>query len=109
MSKERQIEEIYRILLDGCNGIDCYECEGNGKKDGCLHYHNANALYNAGYRKADEVAREIIEEIELLLRIVKIPCINAEGIVTPMQSGYWAIDPNDYNELKKKYTESENE
>lgn len=60
---DKQIEEIYGILLNGCNGIDCYECEGNGKKDGCLHYHNANEIYNAGYRKASDLAREIFEEL----------------------------------------------
>ena len=60
----KQIEEIYRILLNGCNGIECFECEGNGKKDGCLHYHNANAIYNAGYRRQDEVAREIFKRVK---------------------------------------------
>lgn len=52
-----------------------------------------------------EVASEVFEEIEFLLKIVKIPCVNEEGCVTPLRAGYWAIDPNDYNELKKKCTE----
>lgn len=51
MEKEKQIEEIYRILLNGCNGIECSECEGVNKKDGCLKYHLAHSIYNAGYRK----------------------------------------------------------
>ena len=38
----KQIEEIYRILLNGCNGIECFECEGNGKKDGCLERNENN-------------------------------------------------------------------
>lgn len=56
------------------------------------------------YGKA-EAAREIFEEIETILKIVKIPCINAEGYITPLRASYWAIDPNDYAELKKRYTE----
>ena len=52
-----------------------------------------------------EVAREIFDEIEDILKIVKIPTVNADGYITPLQVGYWAIDPNDYAVLKKKYTE----
>ena len=64
-----------------------------------------NYSYEDGYKDgASEVAREIFEEIEDLLKIVKLPYFDAEGYVTPMRAGYWAIDPNDYAELKKKYT-----
>ena len=52
-----------------------------------------------------EVAREIFEEIEDVLKIIKIPCVSAEGYITPLQAGYWAIDPNDYAKLKKKHME----
>lgn len=48
---------------------------------------------------------KIFEELEDVLRIVTIPCINAEGCITPLRANYWAIDPNDFAELKKKYTE----
>lgn len=60
-------------------------------------------LYEMARQK---VASEIFAEIEDLLKIVKIPCVNTEGCITPMRAGYWAIDPNDYAELKKKYTEN---
>ena len=94
MSREEQIEEIYRILLDGCNGLDCYECEGNDKKDGCLHYHNANAIYDAGYRKTSEVAEEIFAEIEKILVRPESPT-----------ALFYHCSKHSYAELKKKYTE----
>ena len=59
-------------------------------------------------RKAKaEVAREIFEEIEGLLKIVKIPCVNEDGYITPLQAGYWAIDPEDYAKFKQRFTEGE--
>lgn len=53
----------------------------------------------------ENLAREIFEEIENVLKIVKIPCTNEDGYITPLRVNYWAIDPNDYAELKKKYTD----
>lgn len=66
----------------------------------CPHY-----IKFADVAAKTEVARGIFEEIEDILKIVKIPSVNADGCVTPLQVGYWAIDPNDYATLKKKYTE----
>lgn len=66
-----------------------------------------NRTPTADVAPKSEVAREIFEEIENILRIVKIPCISAEGYITPLTARYWAIDPNDYTELKKRYTEGE--
>ena len=54
-----------------------------------------------------EVTREIFEEIENLLKIVVLPCINEEGCITPLRASYWSIDPNDFAQLKKKYMEGE--
>ena len=54
-----------------------------------------------------EVAREIFEEIEYLLKIVKIPCVNEDGCITPLQAGCWAIDPEDYAKFKQRFTEGE--
>jgi hypothetical protein len=48
---------------------------------------DAEALYNAGYRKASDVASEIFEEIEDVLNNI----------------GYF--DELDFEALKKKYTE----
>ena len=71
MSKEKQIEEMARIIekeddsnIDGCEkdcnyGDDfyCIDCK-YWKENRCLHHFNpAEAIYNAGYRKASEVAK----------------------------------------------------
>lgn len=48
MSKEKQIEEMARDICDiECKGMKCNECDGYG----CEYRMQAEALYNAGYRK----------------------------------------------------------
>ena len=58
---------------------------------------DAEALYNAGYRKASDVAREIFEEIESKKMFIKDHVGNM-GIVVMLK---------DIAELKKKYEEDE--
>ena len=61
MSRDKQIEEMTHILHPFCDAAcldGCYSC---------VPYKNAEKLYNMGYRKASDVAREIFEEIENLL------------------------------------------
>lgn len=55
MSREKQIEEIAKILLIDCEGA-CTDCEYYGRYDGslCIPMRLANELYNAGYRKQIE-------------------------------------------------------
>ena len=64
MTKQEQIEEMANIPHK-CIKSSCEECIKNDRK--CADYTRAEALYNAGYRKADEVrketAREILREI----------------------------------------------
>ena len=68
----------------------------------------AEALYNAGYRKASDVAREIFAELETVLYKIVKPSIRAVGIVeTKIMDGFH-IRIEDYNTIKKKY-ESEGE
>lgn len=74
MSREKQIEELTTELI---------KTNGYGTLNAV-----ANHLYNAGFRKQSEVAREIFEEIYE-------DCFD--------QFGY--IDYNALAELKKKYTE----
>lgn len=54
----------------------------------------AESLYNAGYRKQSEVAKEIITEVE--------KCFGQSGVL-PKNVGL--VDFNKFDELKKKYTE----
>lgn len=89
MNKEKQIEEMARIICSSHNNNACvfnhepcdFKCSANGE---------AIKLYNAGYRKASDVAREIFEEIDRM-------CIDTFG----------NFNHRVFAELKKKYTESE--
>ena len=56
MNREKQIEEIAKILLIDCEGA-CTDCEYYGRYGGslCIPMRLANELYNAGYRKQSEV------------------------------------------------------
>ena len=57
VNSNKQIDEMADILCDA-KGHNC-----NGGDD-CRCVKQAKALYNAGYRKSSDVAREIFEEIE---------------------------------------------
>ena len=127
------IEIVRNLILSECEtgvptadvvpkseeGAECPTCHGTGrigttdwltknisKKQ--LAEEKAKAIAEHEQHIKTDVAREIFEEIEYILKIVKIPSVNADGCITPLQVGYWAIDPNDYAELKKKYTEGVN-
>ena len=102
MSRDKQIEEMATKMLIEVNRA------GNEISFKKL----ATDLYNAGYRKASEVAEEIFAEIENTLK----------AILALLQFSYMdnhqtiQCKENCYNdmlgyiaELKKKYTESEKE
>lgn len=92
MNREKQIEEMAVILTDG--GCTKCNCDENGKFN-CLPMYNAELLYNEGYRKQSEVAREIFDEIENKKRFLQDHAGNI-GVVVILK---------DIAELKKKYTE----
>ncbi len=93
MNRDKHIEEMAK---DVCPLIEEYEtCEKCDAKldigdEPCLYKCMAKAFYNAGYRKASDVAREIFEEIKSIWK-----------------EGHGFIDCEDLFKLKKKYTESE--
>ena len=87
MSKEKQIRDLTKIVQSQryVNNDPCiFDCEKCGK---CLSYKIAEALYNAGYRKQSEVAREIFAVTDIL------------GTYNPAM----------YDELKKKYAGANDE
>ena len=86
MNKDKQIEEMASIIGD-CKNIPDEICDKHLKCAEC----KASRCYNAGYRKASEVAREIFEEIEE-------KCFDPE-------ENFFFISPTEFAELKKKYTE----
>jgi hypothetical protein len=77
MSREKQIEEMVRVMNECCNRYDeqgnhignkCYECECWSDDNYCCCSYNtkeATALYNAGYRKQEWISvDERLPEIE---------------------------------------------
>jgi hypothetical protein len=113
MNKEKQIEEMVK---DACKlNIACEDCNAHGV---CKAQKYAERFYNAGYRKASEVAREIFEEIENLMNevysSVQYGCYSfgmTKHIDTPdamrqmgKLEGVKHLG-NAIAELKKKYTE----
>lgn len=58
--RDKQIEEMAIVLSDG--GCRKCDCDANGRFN-CKLLYDAELLYNAGYRKASDVAREIFEEV----------------------------------------------
>lgn len=88
MNKEKQIEQMQNTLIQISKQPIMI--------DGLEHWSDviAEELYDNGYRKAEDVAREIFEEIEKVVNFAL--CVDITD---------WSA----YNELKKKYTESSNE
>lgn len=118
MSRDKQIEEMAKDLEDVCENRGCNYENGIRDCDKC----RAEWLYELGYRKASDVAREIFEEIEELLNLqAKIVCKTRDKYREtdePMLSFIAMLDGRIYSlrvveehiaELKKKYTEGEKE
>ena len=61
MNKEKQIEEMARLICLSYNTDACKKCDDS---DFCSVKDEAQRLYTAGYRKADEVAREIFADLK---------------------------------------------
>ena len=96
MNRDKQIEEMTKLICSTCQR----ELDPCGSKKPCRSaIAECNDLYNAGYRKASDVAREIFEEIEELI-YSKCFSVRANRDVTGL-----IIDGEMFTELKKKYTE----
>ena len=84
LNREKQIEEMTKEICDiECKGMKCDYCDHYG----CEYRMTAEALYNVGYRKASDVAREIVD------------ILKAAGI------DKWRYPV--IAEIEKKYTEGE--
>lgn len=68
MNREEQIEEIKQVLIKTCKRCRLFE-------EDYMQSKYAEALYNAGYRKAEEVRKETAKEI--FQKVVNI-CIKEE-------------------------------
>ena len=92
MSRDKQTEiDEMAIIIDDNHGFIVSSVE------------TAKALYNAGYRKASDVAREIFAEIEKLRCTFTYPYLGANGTIFNKTDFNFHMRIEDYNELKKKY------
>ena len=99
MDREKRIEEIAKTMHDGCSIVNATnQCRG----EDCLDC-GAVTLYEKGYRKASEVAKEIFEEIERILSLNYCCCL-PQG-ATEHYEYYEGNIAKDIAELKKKYTD----
>lgn len=97
MSREKQIEEMAEVISKVPPIVYPLGDRRRGKHFYTIK-HIAEHIYNAGYRKTEDVAEEIFAEIETSLQIENF----TGGEV------YYAIRAEDYLTYKKKYTEEEN-
>ena len=106
MDKEKRVEEMAKIL---CTDYDMGKCMVDGFD--CLEGHcskreRIESLYDAGYRKSADVAREIFEEIEEARERWEAVYSNDHFGYGGGACGYLEIDvDHTIYELKKKYTE----
>ena len=87
MTKDKQIEEMFNIIVDGV--IDGEDNNGVPTGNTCVNI--AETLYNAGYRKASEVASNIFGNLRILGHIDF--------------DGNFCIRKDAFEELEKQYTE----
>ena len=93
MNKEKQIEEMAKVIdeyTEPLSARDIHKAEFSERF--------AEALYNAGYRKTSDVAREIFEEIT---KCAKHKWERQESGVYDITA--WEISILDIAKLKKKY------
>ena len=100
MNRDKQIKEMAEIIY---KETDLYNVD--------TAYDISTVLHDAGYRKSNEVAREIFEEIEKILLDLKYTTESRYThvpIETLEEVGNWILHeivPQTIAELKKKYTE----
>lgn len=98
MDREKQIEKMMKSVCMNCRYFmrcnDDTMCDGRALseilRESCFTWKCAESIYDAGYRKQSDVAREIFEEIEKL-KLTKFG---------------WQdyVDWNGIAQIKKKYT-----
>lgn len=100
MNSDKQIEEMAKDLCDiDCKGMKCNVCDSYG----CEYRMQAEALYNAGYRKSTDLAEEIFAEIEVLIEKECIVITDECGRDGYAKHGvHYALA-----KLRKKHTEGE--
>ena len=91
MNKEKQIDAMAKVYEEA--RLEANETLGSMNEGAEMWY--AKAFYNAGYRKASEVAEEIFAEIERKLTLTEVTHCS--------QKLYYLSLEDDIAELKNKY------
>lgn len=114
MSRDKQIEEMaVEFAKINCNSKGCHCCDlideyGSLElscEDYLIYKNMAETFYNAGYRKASEVAEKIFAELDKRLDDITIVMGRLDSLNT-LHKTMEAVT-REVAELKKKYTESE--
>lgn len=109
--RDKQIEELTRIICQSNKGGKC-GYDGKPCDCDCGSYQLATKVYNAGYRKASDVALETVDSFQRILRHIflnmcdgndyeRLNLLQIDGAIEALYDSFIA-------ELKKKY-ESEGE
>jgi hypothetical protein len=97
--KKQVIEEMAKAIVVNCG--ECYTCKYYDKLH-CADLLSAEGLYNAGYRKESDTAREIFEKIFEVLC-----CFTTQGKSKEYNEGYIdclaEVDKRLQNLAKEKY------
>lgn len=108
MSRDKQIEEMAKEICSEYDCIiPCHRCAYYGYEN-CRDVKSAEKLYNAGYRKASDLAEEIFAEIDEIFerQIYESRWLDQNGKVLGVVDVFYAFECwRDYikPELKKKY------
>lgn len=117
--RDKQIAEMTEHLVNIQHDFDdycakpCRECELGGVFN-CESYYKATELYDKGYRKKSDVAREIFEEIEKRIADLEYKAnttrktVKVEELKAQVNWILHEVIPSTIAELKMKY-ESEGE
>ena len=87
----KQIEEMAIALTCG-ECTDCSDCQYNDRFN-CLPMHDAELLYEANYRKADEVASGVLDELAI-------------SVAKMLPARLWLMNPIDVNDAERRGRDS---
>lgn len=98
MTELEQIREIERVIFYAeCTKSDCEGCPAI-RKHACSDYVDAKAVYDAGYRKAEEVRKETARECLKILH-----SIGGCGATEDYSRGWDNAINEAYKEISDKY------
>lgn len=88
--REKQIEELEKmaITLGKCHFESCRECRRQANCPYCMTFEQAKILYNAGYRKMDEITLKLdlgdrsSEEIQQIAEAFNKAMANKQPLIT---------------------------